>query len=164
MTKNFFYSAAVLALIHSCAKDSGTPDPDFSKNVQEKLVGYVWQPIISETAEKDNISNYKPDDCEMDNGYRFVLQEKSNQLNLDRGVKVCEANKGAFEKFTFKDKNNISFTFNKENGAIKFENQDKYSSYTVAINGDKLVLTSQNNNPAANVAPVKYYFKGVKAS
>ncbi|QQD14638.1 hypothetical protein [Sphingobacterium sp. UDSM-2020] len=162
MTKKFFYSAAVLALIHSCAKDSGTPDPDFSKNVQEKLVGYVWRPIIGETAEKDNITNYKPDDCEMDNGYRFVLQEKSNQLNLDRGVKVCEVNEGAFEKFTFKDKNNISFTFNKENGAIKFENQDKYSSYTVAINGDKLVLTSQNNNPVANVIPMKYYFKGVK--
>jgi len=163
MTKNFFYSAAVLALIHSCAKDSGTPDPDFSKNVQEKLGTYIWHPIVSEKAEKDNISNYKPDDCEMDNGYRFVLQEKSNQLNLDRGVKVCGVNEGAFEKFTFKDKNNISFTFNKENGAIKFENQDQYSSYTVAINGDKLVLTSQNNNPAAFVAPVKYYFKGVKA-
>jgi len=153
MTKKFFYSAAVLALIHSCAKDSGTPDPDFSKNVQEKLVGYVWRPIISETAEKDNISNYKPDDCEMDNGYRFVLQEKSNQLNLDRGVKVCGVNEGAFEKFTFKDKNNISFTFNKENGAIKFENQDQYSSYTVAINGDKLVLTSQNNNPRLLLLP-----------
>jgi hypothetical protein len=163
MTKFNFYSITILILLSSCSKDSGTPDPNFGKNVEEKLVGYVWQPIIGDPAEKDNISNYKPDDCEMDNSYRFMFQKESNQVDLVRGVKICEGNKGAFEEFTFKDKNNIGFTFNKEKGTIKFANQDQYSSYTVVVNGDKLVLTSQNNNPAANIASVKYYFKGMKA-
>lgn len=162
MTKNFFYSVAVLALINSCAKDSGAPDPDFSKNVEEKLAGYVWRPIIGETAEKDNISNYKPDDCEMDNGYRFVFQEKSNQLDLDKGMKVCNSGKINFEDIFSKAKNSSNFTFNKETGKIKFEDQDQFSSYLVVVNGDKLVLTYQNNNPVANVIPMKYYFKGVK--
>ncbi|MCW2261341.1 MULTISPECIES: hypothetical protein [Sphingobacterium] len=159
MTKKIFYGVAVLALISSCAKDSGTPDPDFSKDIQVRLGAYVWHPVIGNAKETD----YNLDDCEMDNSYRFIFQEKSNQLNLDKGVKVCEANKGAFEEFIFKDENNTGFTFNKEKGTIKFANQDQYSSYTVVVNGDKLVLTSQNNNPAAFVRPVKYYFKGVKA-
>ena len=159
MIKKLYCSIAILTLFSSCGKDSGTPDPDFSKDIQVRLGAYVWHPVVGNVKEAD----YNLDDCEMDNSYRFVFQEKLNQLNLDKGVKICEANKGAFEKFTFEDKNNIGFTFNKEQGTIKFANQDQYSSYTVVVNGDKLVLTSQNNNPAAFVAPVKYYFKGVKA-
>lgn len=162
MIKKMFYSIAVLILLSSCAKDSGTPDPDYLKNIQEKLVTYVWQPIASEATEKDNISNYNPDDCEMDNRYRFMFQKESNQLDLDKGEKVCETNKGAFEQVTFKDKNNTSLTFNEEKGSIKFANQDQYSFYLAVVNGDKLVLTSQNNNPLVDYIPVNYYFKGVK--
>jgi hypothetical protein len=41
MIKKIFCSIAVLALLSSCAKDSGTLDSDFGKNIQEQLVAYV---------------------------------------------------------------------------------------------------------------------------
>lgn len=163
MIKKLCYSITILTLLSSCAKDSGTPDPEFSKDIQEKLKAYVWHPVAEKGKDVNNHSDYNPDNCELDNNYRFLFHEKSNQLDLDKGAQVCGANKGTFEWSTFEDKNNTSFTFNKEKGTIKFANQDQYSSYTVVVNSNQLVLTSQNNNPAAFVAPVRYYFKGVKA-
>lgn len=162
MTKFFLIVLLSLVLTSSCSKNSGTPDPNFSKNVQDKLAAYVWQPAFSETKEENVLVNYKPNDCEMDNSYRFLFQEKSNQFDLDKGTKICEVGIGSFEDIFSKAKNSSSFILNKETGTIKFEDQDQYSSYLAEVKGDELVLTYQNNNPVANVIPMKYYFKGLK--
>lgn len=162
MIKKIFCSIAVLAMLSSCAKDSGTPDPDFGKNIQEQLGAYVWHPIPAEIKEENELVNYKLLDCELDNSYRFLFQENSNQLKLDVGNKICEANLARFEQIVFRNKNSLNFTFINDKGVIKFEDQDQYSSYLAAVKGDQLVLTYQNNNPAALIIPMKYYFKGVK--
>ena len=98
----------------------------------------------------------------MDNSYRFLFQENLNQLKLDVGSKICEANLARFEQIVFRNKNSLNFTFINDKGVIKFEDQDQYSSYLAVARGDQLVLTYQNNNPAALIIPMKYYFKGVK--
>ncbi|WP_400262347.1 hypothetical protein ACFX5U_01795 [Sphingobacterium sp. SG20118] len=163
MIKKYFCGVAILALFSNCSEDSGTPILEIPKDVQKQLGAYVWYHITADIKDENEFANYKLLDCEMDNSYHFLFQENLNQLNFDPGTKVCKANTGRFEQIVFKKKNSSNFTFNKERGTIKFEDQDQYSSYLAVVNGDKLVLASQNNNPAANVVPVKYYFKGVKA-
>ncbi|WP_447766561.1 hypothetical protein [Sphingobacterium faecium] len=162
MIKKMIYAIVLLSLLTNCAKDKGTPIYDDPKDIQKILSTYIWQPIPVNEGSENQLVNYKPDDCEMDNSYRFLFEEKSNQMKLDRGRKICEANAGILEQLVFKGKNTNAFTFNEEKSTIKFSDSDEYSSYLLAIEGTRLIITYQNNNPAAFVVPVKYYFKGVK--
>lgn len=156
------YSIVVLTLFTNCEKDKGTTVYEYPVDLQQNLTTYAWLPITSSIEEENNLVNYKPDDCELDNRYHFVFQDKSNEMTVDKGTKKCTGYRGGFEKSIFKRKNRNVFSFNKEKGSIKFSDSDAYSSYLLVVVGDKLILTYHNNNPTANVVPVKYYFKGVK--
>lgn len=162
MIKKMIYAIVLFSLLTNCAKDKGTPIYDDPKDFQKILSTYIWQPIHVNEGSENQLVNYKPDDCEMDNSYLFLFQDESNEMRLDKGAKSCTAQDGMFELGIFKGKNTNGFTFNKEKATIKFSDSDPYSSYLVAFEGNRLIITSQNNNPTANYIPIKFYFKGVK--
>jgi hypothetical protein len=92
--------------------------------------------------------------------YTFTFAESANKFTVNRGKELCGDDKLTFESLIFSEQQHRAFTYNKEKKSIKFADSSPYQSYEVQLDGDLLILISRNNNPAAYVLPVEYYFQG----
>lgn len=154
-----FNGILVLILFCSCGKDSINPEKIVPDDVRKQLEAYDWIPIVANSDTKNEPYHYKPADCEKDNHYSFSFGSNSQKLKLERGKEICEADTRTFE-LNFEGKAEQSFTYDREKKSIKFANDDQYASYAVLVDGDYLVLTSQNSNPLADFISMGYHFKG----
>jgi hypothetical protein len=157
MNKLFTGSFPILFLLTSCGKENEVTAP---MDVQKQLESFEWSPIVSAKGTANEQLKHKPKDCEKDNVYTFTFAESANKFTVNRGKELCGDDKLTFESLIFSEQQHRAFTYNKEKKSIKFADSSPYQSYEVQLDGDLLILISRNNNPAAYVLPVEYYFQG----
>ncbi len=158
--KQFVTALCIMFSFTGCDKESEEErEAAFPIDIQQQLTGHNWVHYLPIRDTYRLYYDYSPAECELDNVYKFTFS-KGSVLKVITGDKPCIKNAGEFEQL-FNGKNQISLSYDKALKSLVF-NGDKYVSYRVFIDHDKLILFFHSSNPLIDYIPTEYHFKAEK--